>query len=58
MDCYKYETYLPDIDGIIPITEADYFDDDIVTRFVNFVSCVYGVDYVEENLRFVADTLQ
>ena len=56
-DASKYETYLPDIDGIIPITDADYFDDDIVTRFVNFVSCVYGVDYVEENLRFVADAL-
>lgn len=50
----KYE---PDIDDIIPICDEDYFEDDIVTRFVEFVRCVYGEDTLEENLRFIADAL-
>ena len=56
-DASQYATWLPDADGIIPITDADYFDDDIVTRFINFISYVYGSDYLVENLRFVAMAL-
>lgn len=56
-DASKYMTYLPDVDGIIPITDADYFNDDIVTRFVKFIADVYGSDCLEENLRFVAMAL-
>ena len=50
----KYE---PDIDDIIPICDEEYFEDDIVSRFVEFVRCVYGEDTLEENLRFIADAL-
>ena len=46
-----------DSDNIIPICDDDYFDDDIVGLFVNFVREVYGEDTLEENLRFVADAL-
>lgn len=56
-DASQYATWLPDADGIIPITDVDYFDDDIVTRFINFISYVYGSDYLVENLRFVAMAL-
>ena len=42
---------------ILPICDDEYFDDDIVGRFVEFVKVVYGKDTLEENLQFVADAL-
>lgn len=53
----KYKTFLPDEDDIIPITDEEYFKDDIVARFVDFVRIVYGEDTLEENLKFIADAL-
>lgn len=49
--------FLPDRDGIVPVTDDDYFDDDIVARTVEFVRKVYGADTLEENLRFLAEAL-
>lgn len=46
-----------DKDNIIPICDDDYFKDDIVGRFINFISAVYGKDTLEENLKFIADAL-
>ena len=56
-DAGKYKTILPDNDNIIPICDDEYFEDDIVARFVDFVRKVYGEDTLEENLKFVADAL-
>ena len=56
-DDSKYKTVLPDTDAIIPICDDEYFDDDIVGRFVQFVEVVYGKDTLEENLQFIADAL-
>ena len=56
-DSSKYKTFLPDRDAIIPITDDEYFTDDIVGRFVEFVRTVYGADTLEENLQFIADAL-
>ncbi len=53
----KYTTFQPDRDAIIPICDDEYFDDDIVGRFVKFVEVVYGKETLEENLQFVADAL-
>jgi len=53
----KYQTFRPDEDNVLPITDEDYFDDDIVGRFVDFVKTVYGTDTLEENLTFIADAL-
>jgi len=50
--------FLPDRDGIVPITDDEYFADDIVARTVEFVRKVYGVETLEENLKFIADALQ
>ena len=50
-------TFMPDADNVLPITDDEYFDDDIVGRFVDFVRIVYGEETLEENLRFVADAL-
>lgn len=53
----KYKMFIPDADNCIPITDENYFSDDIVTRFVEFVSVVYGADTLEENLDFIAGVL-
>ncbi len=53
----KYSTFIPDDDNCIPITDADYFDDDMVMRFIEFVKVVYGEDTLAENLEFVASAL-
>jgi len=53
----KYKTFAVDPDNIIPICDDEYFDDDIAGRFVEFVKTVYGVETLEENLKFIADTL-
>lgn len=56
-DDSKYSTYPADKDNIIPICDDEYFDDDIVGRFVKFIEKVYGEHTLEENLKFVADAL-
>lgn len=53
----KYTTFLPDKDAIIPVCDDEYFDDDIVGRFVKFIEVVYGKETLEENLKFIADAL-
>ena len=50
-------TYSPDLDNCIPITDEEYFSDDIVGRFVEFVKTVYGAATLEENLDFIANAL-
>lgn len=56
-DASKYKTFIPDADGIIPITDEEYFDDDIMSRLVEFIKVVYGEDTLEENLDFIAKAL-
>lgn len=56
-DNSKYKTFIPDKDAIIPITDDEYFTDDIVGRFVEFVKVVYGEDTLEDNLKFISDAL-
>ena len=56
-DNSKYKTFIPDKDNILPICDDEYFDDDILGRFVDFVRVVYGSETLEENLKFIADAL-
>jgi hypothetical protein len=56
-DHSKYETFKADKDGIIPVLKKEYFDDDIVARFVEFVKVTFGKDNLEENLEYIADAL-
>ncbi len=53
----KYKTFIPDKDNVLPICDDEYFGDDIVGRFVEFVKVVYGAETLEENLKFIADAL-
>ncbi len=56
-DDSKYQTYKPDYNGILPICDDEYFTDDIVGHFIDFLRTVYGEDTLEENLKFIADAL-
>ena len=56
-DSSKYQAFVPDDDNCIPITDEEYFSDDVVGRFVEFVKTVYGADTLEENLDFIANAL-
>lgn len=56
-DASKYKTIIPDDDNIIPICDDDYFEDDIVGKFIDFVRKVYGDETLEQNLQFIADAL-
>ena len=56
-DASKYASFAADKDNIIPICDDEYFDDDIVGLFVEFVKTVYGENTLDENLKFIADAL-
>lgn len=56
-DDSKYKTFIPDPDNCIPVTDEEYFRDDIAVRFVDFIRTVYGADTLEENLTFIAHAL-
>ena len=56
-DPSRYVTYPAEKHGILPISDDEYFENDIVTRFTDFLRVAYGADTLEENLKFVADAL-
>lgn len=56
-DASKYRTFLPDADGILPITDEEYFDDDIVGLLCAWLKKVFGPGTLEENLDFIAGAL-
>ena len=53
----KYKTFIPDADNCIPITDEEYFEDDIVGLFCAWLKKVYGEDTLEENLDFIVNAL-
>ena len=50
-------SFMPDEDNVIPIVDGDWFEDDIVARFRQFLRVAFGEQYFEENLRFVTESL-
>lgn len=56
-DDSKYSTFIPDKDNIIPITDEEYFEDDIFGLFCSWLKKVYGKDTLEQNLDFIASAL-
>ncbi len=56
-DASKYASFPADKDNIIPICDDEYFEDDIVGLFVEFVKKVYGAETLDGNLKFIADAL-
>ncbi|GAA6146279.1 BREX-1 system adenine-specific DNA-methyltransferase PglX [Thalassolituus maritimus] len=52
-----YKTFPADDDGIIPLTDQEWFPDDATNRFRDFVKVVWGEEHLHENLDFVAESL-
>lgn len=57
-DVKRYVTFQPDRDNCIPITDEEYFEDDIVGVFCDWLQKAFGNEYYEENLEFVANALE
>ena len=53
----QYHKFIPDDDNIIPVLDSEYFEDDIVGRFIEFVKTCFGDEHLEENLEFIANAL-
>lgn len=49
--------FLPDADNVLPVMDGDWFEDDIVARFRQFLRVAFGEQHFEENLRFVTESL-
>lgn len=53
----KYKVFAPDDDNCIPVTDEEYFEDDIVGRFCEFIKIVFGEEDLETNLKYIANAL-
>jgi hypothetical protein len=56
-DSSRYQTFPADDDGIIPITDDDWFPDDAANRVEAFIATAWPKEYLEENLKFIAESL-
>ena len=56
-DPNQHMTFPADQDGIIPVMEGEWFSHDATDRFVEFVTAVWPGEHLEENLRFIAESL-
>ena len=53
----SYTSFLPDEDNVIPLTDEEYLEDDIVSRLCVFLKAAFGEDTLEENLDYIAKAL-
>lgn len=56
-DGVKQCTFAPDVDNVIPITDEEYLEDDIIARLCGWLKVVYGADTLEANLDYIAKAL-
>ncbi|EBQ2792122.1 BREX-1 system adenine-specific DNA-methyltransferase PglX [Salmonella enterica] len=52
-----YKTFPADNDGILPLMDDEWFDDDVTSRIKEFVRTVWGEEHLQENLEFIAESL-
>lgn len=50
-------SFMPDADGVIPVVDGEWFEDDVVAKFRQFLRVAFGEEHFEENLKFVIDSL-
>ncbi|MFT8396230.1 class I SAM-dependent DNA methyltransferase [Propionibacterium sp.] len=50
-------SFMPDADNVLPIVDGEWFEDDIVAKFRQFLRLAFGEEHFEENLRFVGESL-
>jgi hypothetical protein len=56
-DASQYRTFQADEDGILPLTEFNWFPDDAASRFEKFIATAWPADHLDDNLEFVAESL-
>ena len=56
-DPSRYPTFPADADGIVPLTDTEWFDDDVCHRLIKFISMAWDAGHLEDNLTFLADNL-
>ena len=56
-DSTRYTAFPADSDGLVPLTDIEWFDDDAANRLVEFISVGWDADHLEHNLTFLADNL-
>ena len=56
-DPSRYTTFPADADGIVPLTDTEWFDDDAAHRLIEFISVAWDAAHLEDNLTFLADNL-
>ncbi|MDE8038596.1 BREX-1 system adenine-specific DNA-methyltransferase PglX [Erysipelothrix rhusiopathiae] len=57
-DLAKYSSFEADVDGVLPLTDAQYFEEDIVETFIQFLKVTFGEEHLNENLNFIASELK
>ncbi|BAU29736.1 N-6 DNA methylase [Aneurinibacillus soli] len=57
-DATKYQVFLPDANGILPLTDQIYFEDDIIARLEQFLKAIFGLETLQENLHWLAEALE
>ena len=50
-------SFEPDADNVIPVTETDCFEDDIVTRFRRFLTVAFGKENLAANIAYIEQVL-
>ena len=56
-DASRYTTFPADPDGIVPLTDSEWFDDDVAHRLIEFISVAWDAAHLVDNLAFLADNL-
>lgn len=56
-DYSPYNSFIPDKDNVLPILSGAYYEDDIVSRVVEFIKVTLGEESLSDNLNFIADSL-
>lgn len=54
----KYKTFKPDSDGIIPLTDTAYFEDDVISRLQELLILMFGQETLAENMHWLAESLE
>lgn len=56
-DANRYLKFPADADGIIPLTEMHWFEDDATHRIREFLTAVWGKDTLDANMQWLAESL-
>lgn len=54
----NYKTFKVDNDNILPILPSEYYEDDIVTKFIEFVEVTFSKETLEQNLEFISKSVE